>query len=247
MAFWNFLRRRHPSCESETTDTSSRYDPERSGTTDTIQRNVTGSLPTQTKNNLLLEAGRQAGMREQKLEEIHLDIKHIRDNMALQASMREFHAGTKETLVRLAEIMTTTKGLLLEKIESLQLIAQPIQRNETTVTVPPVVPVSFRNSTKQSGVAAFSNSDSPPLELSEREKEVLSLLLDTGQLTYVEIADRLHVKPDYAKVLVNRILQKSDILFKEKAEKRNLVGVKGEYRQTLLGADRENSSSSTTQ
>jgi hypothetical protein len=82
---------------------------------------------------LLIEVGRQAGMREQKLDDIHKDIKHIRENMALQAKMSEFQDQANEKLVKVVEVMTAAKTMILEKLEILQTSVAPILRNETTL------------------------------------------------------------------------------------------------------------------
>ncbi len=180
---------------------------------------------------LLLEVGRQRGLREQKLEEIHEDIRFIRDKMALQNEIDEMRAEVREKLVRLAELGEATKQLILER---LQAAAEPTEPVRTGAPNQP----NQCEPVRRTGANQPNQCAGSPLEtLSQREKETLSLLLEHGALTYEEIATKLNTNAAYAKNLVNRILRKSDILYKEKVENRNVVSVRPGARQQSPGSN----------
>jgi DNA-binding CsgD family transcriptional regulator len=143
--------------------------------------------------------------------------------MALQEEMDAMRIEWRAQAQRLVEISELTKQLLLER---LQRITEPGRITQRTG-------------------AHQGRTDSPqsPLEqLSEKERQILNLLLARGALTYEEMARELNIRPAYAKNLVNRISRKATVLSKEKAENRNVVSVEAGFRQGLLSQNASNPS-----
>ena len=75
-----------------------------------------GARPLVSDRALLLEIGRQAGLREQKLEEMHQDIRFIRDKMALQMEVDELRAELREKASRLADVIGAAKEIILLRL-----------------------------------------------------------------------------------------------------------------------------------
>ena len=158
--------------------------------------------PPLSDRALLLEIGRQAGLREQKLEEMHQDIRFIRDKMALETELDEMRTEMKENASRLVDVIGAAKEMILARLESIQ----PIQPG----------PESIRRETA-------SRQPCREAALSSMEARVLEVLVQSGALTYAEIAERVGITPLYAKALVNRVCRKTDDLRKRRVEGRNVV------------------------
>ena len=192
---------------------------------DVLRNDSKQSAVSDTK--VIMEVGRQVGLREQKLEEIHNDLRYIRDKMALQEEIDGLKLEMRGNLLMLGEVLTATKRMILKKFDD-----KRYYKNDTNRIIP-------RESDTERNISKVS--------FSEKEKGVLNVLLQSGQLTYEEIGQRLGATDVYAKSLVNRILKKSDILVKETSNRKNLVGLRKEAQENHLGVGSGDGLDSSTQ
>lgn len=174
-------------------------------------------LPTQNKDHeMMFRLGHKIGTNDQKLEEIHHDIRRIYDSMAKEDDMNDFRKENKDLMDRLSIFQNSTKDMILQRLDE---VKKETDTGSDTNDTP------NDTSDTPNDTTDTPNDTSDTYRLSEKEINVMNLLVESGKLTYDEIAERLNITPIYAKGLVNRMNKKTDKIVKETINRKSYVSL----------------------
>lgn len=186
----------------------------------------TDSFGLRGRPSLALEMGKQIGQKEQKLEDIHTDIRFIRDEMALARELSQLRTELREELIRLGVLTTASRDLVLEKLAYLYRIQSPNQPTHSTHS-PTHSPDSG------SGVAREKSSMASVVHgLTAKEREMCHILINNGALDYHAIGAMLEISHISAKNLINRLLKdpaKATLIHKADDGGKAIIKVRPEY------------------